>query len=147
MTHKQYERITRFYKSLENLGFTRDEADALRRIEMKLSRWSERECNGEVERDEDTQKTYILSPSYIAGRGEYKRWKCADLETGALKRLDKIINERNERYKGVNGAPDDIVLRYHQGDPRGCSLYVIRKSDIGDNKIDTVYTRGVAVCY
>ena len=38
---------------MDRAGFDVDTADALRRIEMTLSRWSERECNGEIERDGD----------------------------------------------------------------------------------------------
>lgn len=36
---------------------------------------------------------------------------------------------------------------YIQGDPRGCALYILRADDIGPGEsIDSVYTRGIAVC-
>ena len=43
------------------------------------------------------------------------------------------------------------LFAYHQGDPRGCSLYILKKSDHPADKqahgCDVNYTRGVAVCY
>jgi hypothetical protein len=36
---------------------------------------------------------------------------------------------------------------YHQGDPRGCTLYLVLKADVKPGEhIDQVYTRGIAVC-
>jgi hypothetical protein len=53
-----------------------------------------------------------------------------------LKRLGKIM------------AGHKRLLAYRQGDCRGCNLYILRKSQVaaGEN-VDSVYTRGVAVCY
>ena len=133
---KKYEQIHRFYENMEAYGFTIEESDKLRRIAMTLSRWCERECNGEIERDEATQK-----PFYVIQSIQNKRYATADKEAGALKRLKKIIDIRNAREK-------DEVVHYYQGDPRGCSLYILRKADIRkDERIDSIYTRGIAVCY
>lgn len=44
MTRQEAERQTRQADTLRGLGFTRDEADALRRISMTLQRWFELEC-------------------------------------------------------------------------------------------------------
>jgi hypothetical protein len=40
-------------QTLQALGFTPTESQALRRISMTLHRWAEHECNGIIERDEN----------------------------------------------------------------------------------------------
>lgn len=51
MTRKEAVRQTHQENTLMALGFTADEAAALRRISMTLHRWAEHECNGNIERD------------------------------------------------------------------------------------------------
>jgi len=100
-----------------------DDANTLRRAQITLRAWSERECgtdNGCIERDEDTGKTYWLT--YMTGR----RWPIRDLATGALKRVATVCAENGLHW-------------YHQGDPRGCALYVSRDPMDGSN-----YNNGVA---
>jgi hypothetical protein len=70
----------------------------------------------------------------------------ADREAGALRRIDKIVGARNLRYVGINGCKDDFVRSYHQGDCRGCALYLLREADLKGRAIDGCYTIGVAVC-
>lgn len=62
-TKAKFELISR----LRELGFSYEEAAELRRIEMTLSRWSEAECNGEIERDETTGKPERVSQAWING--------------------------------------------------------------------------------
>lgn len=132
-------RAANFYARMTGYGISTDDAYALRRIEMTLHRWAERECNGEVERDEKTGKT--LACYGMNGPGPIKRYPTADKETGALKRLAAIM----ARYPSL--------LAYHQGDPRGCALYIVKDSDLFDKhsvkelEINCVYNRGLAVCY
>lgn len=127
---RRYELISR----LATRGFTFDEAQQLRRIEMALSRWATRECGDgsdwAIERDDDIGKPYNV----YHGAGSARRYPIADKEAGALKRLAKLMESH----------PD--YLAYHQGDPRGCMLYIVAKSDIGDGDIRSLYTRGLAVC-
>lgn len=107
-----------------------DDAQALRRISMQLHRWHEYECgfeNGGIERDETTGKCYW----YNAMTG--KRTPCPDRETGALRKLDKIM----KRYPELRA--------YVQGDPRGCALYLLRPDDAPAGKEDSHYSRGIAV--
>lgn len=107
-----------------------DDAVALRRISMQLHRWHELECgieNGGVERDEATGKCYWYSS--FSGR----RTPCADRETGALKRLAKIMRQ----YPALRS--------YVQGDPRGCALYLLRPQDAPQGREDSYYSRGIAV--
>lgn len=140
--------IIRLYDQLRAMGFTLEEAQALRRIEMTLSRWNELECGDgneygswAIERDEETEKPFMVHHHYLHGRGKdyVTHTAIADRESGALKRLAKIVAARNAREA-------DAVVPYHQGDPRGCSLYIVRQSDIPpDGRIDSYYTRGIGV--
>ena len=115
---------------LMDLGFSNDEANRLRRISMTLHRWHEWECGTEkgcVARDETTGKTYWISS--MTG----KRWPTPDRETGAMKRLETILEGRN-------------VSAYIQTDPRGAALYILRPGDVpkgGD--VNAYYSRGICV--
>lgn len=116
---------------LISLGFTNDDAKALRRIAMQLHRWHELECGvdgGGVERDEATGRCYWYS-SYTG-----RRTPTVDRETGALKRLAALMS----RYTPL--------AYYVQGDPRGAAVYVLRPGDVPEGKeVDSYYSRGVAV--
>lgn len=136
MNRRQAENYNLMMDRLASYGIERDDREALRRIEMTLAKWSERECGDEygncIERDEVTGKPFL---TYDAGSGPRKRYTIPDKERGALKRLVAIM----ARYPSLRA--------YHQGDPRGCALYILKASDIpqgGD--ISTTYNRGIAVC-
>lgn len=132
---KKYDAWKTFYENLYRVGISQQEADQLRRLELILHRWAERECAGEIQWDAETGKTYRVSQAYLNGNGEYKHWPTPDRETGALRRLAVIMAAHGE------------LIAYHQTDPRGCALYILRKSDIRENeKIGFVYSRGIAVC-
>ncbi len=126
-------------KRLGELGIGYDDAQALRRISMTLRRWSELECgNGHwvIERDEETGKPYYYrcNHSYVDPHDLRARYRVADREKGALKRLQAIMSKH----------PD--LLAYHQTDPRGCAVYVLRKDDVPvGSSVDSVYNRGIAV--
>jgi len=125
---QRYEVINR----LQAAGISYEHANALRRISMTLQRWSEHECNGDIQRDEATNIPYW---HYGRGtQGPFLTTKIADREKGALKRLQAIV-----AY-----YPDFVA--YHQTDPRGCAVYLVRKSDVPEGmSIDSVYNRGIAV--
>lgn len=90
---------------LLDLGFTRDEAAALRRISMTLHRWHELECGDgneygswAIERDDNGDgPPYMVHHHYRHGRGPdtVSRTRIADRESGAKKRLAAIIDRRN----------------------------------------------------
>lgn len=109
------------------------DAIALRRISMQLHRWHELECGvegGGVERDEVTGKCTW----YNSNTGT--RTPHRDMETPALKRLEKIMH----KHRAVG------LRAYVQGDPRGCALYLIRPCDSPCAEEDNAhYSRGVAV--
>ena len=52
------------FNALGGMGFSNEEIEALRRIEMTLQRWGKQECGderGAIERDEATGKPYWLN--------------------------------------------------------------------------------------
>ncbi len=116
------------YIQLDRLGIGEEDATALIRASMALHRWAERECNGEIQRDEETGKPYVYSA--YDGR---KLYATADREKGALDRAKKIATKYG-------------LGLYHQTDPRGCALYLIRPGDVpAGADVDAYYSRGVAV--
>lgn len=127
---------------MERLGIGYDDAMILRRAEMTLSRWSELECGDSdnykswsVERDEMTNKPYMVIRPYTSNKAS--RYPIADRETGALKRVEQLLTEK---YPSLT--------YYHQGDPRGCSLYVMRKKDVNGLNISANYSsKGVCCNY
>lgn len=125
---------------LVRAGIEYEDALALRRIEMTLHRWFEAECGDsnayasfEIVRDGDEPD----SPPYRVCRLYDKsvvRYRIPDRETGARKRLTKIM----ARYPGFG--------YYVQTDPRGCALYILRPGDVGaDDDVSCVYARGLPV--
>ena len=147
MTKTEALRQARQTEVLQALGFTSDEADKLRRISMTLRRWHELECNGDVQRDETTGKTYA---QYGGGAGPFLTVKCADRETAAMKRLAAILGQRNGRPCMVAGEfkPCDgkKLEAYIQGDPRGAALYILRPGDVpAGADVSAYYTRGICV--
>lgn len=128
MNRKVHEMLNR----IESLGVSTDDAFALRRISMVLSRWSELECgtdNGGIERDEDTGKPYMVWYSNYDGKRHQS--PVADRERGALVRLNTIM----ARYPELDA--------YVQGDPRGAALYIYRK----DNPMLAASKYGIESCY
>lgn len=154
MTRKEAMRQTQQENMLLELGFTRDEADALRRISMTLHRWHELECgtdryclvrgrmvDGEFTYDDDGAPFYEFAG--VSGRGRYSR--TPDRETGAKQRLAAIIAARNSRPMPTYMRPGAFAA-YIQTDPRGAALYILRPGDVPEGKAaESYYTRGVCV--
>jgi hypothetical protein len=139
-----------------SLGFTADEVEALRRISMTLRRWHELECgndSGVIERDEATGKPYWVNyhSRYLSANDPRSRSRIADREAGALRRLQKIMRDVNERrFVGDTAstldAHCDDLNTYIQTDPRGAALYILRPGDIpAGYRADSCYTNGICV--
>src|SRR3990167_7234142 len=115
---------------------TFDDANTLLRAELTLQRWAELECgNGNdygswaIERDDNGDAPpFMVHHHYRHGNGTdtVTRTRIADREAGALRRVAAICKRLGAHY-------------YHQGDPRGCALYVSAEPINGGN-------RGVACC-
>jgi hypothetical protein len=122
---------------LTRAGISYDHACALRRISMTLQRWGELECGteqGAIERDEVTGKPYFTYADLMDKHGKRKRYPVPDREKGALKRLTAIM----AHYPGLSA--------YHQTDPRGAALYILRPGDVPEGKAaDAYYSNGIAV--
>jgi len=125
---------------LSRIGVSMEDALKLRRIEMTLQRWGELECGNSnehcsymVERDEVTGKPFMVS---ISNRdGKRRQRPIPDREKGALKRANEIVSK----------YPD--LIFYYQGDCRGCAVYLVPKKYVANGEnIDSVYSRGFAVC-
>ena len=131
MTRREAMELTAQQNRLMAIGISREDADTLRRISMTLRRWFERQCgidNGCIERDETTNKPYWLNSCTMG------RTPIADRETGARKRLAAVM------------AKYPALTYYVQGDPRGCSLYILTADQLDSRySIDSIYTRGIAV--
>lgn len=144
MNRKQRAMQEAVLDTLVSIGFTAGEAESLRRISMTLRRWHELECGidgGCIERDEKTGIPYWINHnhSYLSANDPRARWRIADRELGALRRLAEIMTARNDR--------ESVALsHYVQTDPRGAALYVIRPGDVpAGADVGSYYSRGVCV--
>ena len=134
MTKNQKLNLVSLISRMSEAGFTFAEVMTLRRCEMTLGRWGERECGDgtdwALERDETTDKPFNV----YHGEGKPRRYAIADKEKGALKRASAIAK--------LHGC--EI---FHQTDPRGCCLYITRKGDIPDGAdVTSCYNNGIAMC-
>ena len=116
------------FANLARMGISRDDAAALVRASAVLSTWSEHECNGAIQRDDVTDK-----PAWYNTHTGKRIGATSDREAGALKRVHAIA----ARYG---------LTAYHQGDPRGCALYLLTPEQLSGGKdISCYYSRGIAV--
>lgn len=116
------------FETLARMGIRYDDACALVRASATLHTWAEHECNGVIQRDDETDKPSWYSP--VTGRC---LGRTSDRETGAVKRAQAIA----ARYG---------LTAYYQGDPRGCALYLVRPDDVPPGAdIGSYYSRGIAV--
>src|SRR3990167_11449791 len=96
--------LTEYYDATGAIGMSFSDADAIRRDAQRLHRWAEAECNGEIERNEETGAVYR---NYnINGPGPIQQVKTADRETPAVKRINGIAGKYG-------------LIAMFQGDPRG----------------------------
>jgi len=116
------ERKDSCFPGLLSLGITYDDADSLRLLSMRLRRWAERECNGEISRRDDGKvETYNTYSGECVGLAR-------DMETPAIARVSAIV----AKYPGL--------AWFHQTDPRGAAVYVYRVADLAGRDIDACYS-------
>ena len=101
-------RTARLMQTLNRLGFTIEESLDLFKIERTLHRWHERECNGEIDRDEITGKVYGVFECHRRGPTR-TRLPIRDLETAALRKFAVIMTSH------------PLLKSYVQTDPRGAA--------------------------
>lgn len=143
MTKREAQRQNQQADTLQSLGFTYGEAEALRRISLTLRRWFEHECNGNIERDEERgNKPFWSNPN----SGKHYIAPAVDREAGALKRLQGIIDARKARGVNPENMRDGDITAYVQTDCRGVALYILRPGDVPDGAdVSAYYNRGIAV--
>ena len=113
MTKSERLRITELYYRMSEHGFTFEEMETLRKASNTLHRWSERECNEDIERREDGKVYLTVHPM----SGKPWSYPIRDMETAATKRINAILSN----HPGW--------AWYYQADPRGCSVYLYRVDD------------------
>ena len=173
MNRQEATRLNQQEATLQSLGFTAAEARSLRRISNTLRRWYERECNGEIERNEETGHVHGYNPNahYLDPHDPRAYYSVADRERGAERRLAAIIAARNERARNELQAcpncqqwqypptldcfnecvkrglvPSRDLTSYLQTDPRGASLYILRPGDVpAGADPSSYYSRGICV--
>lgn len=123
MNKREANRQNEQESKLLDLGFTRDEAEALRRISMTLRRWYELECGD--------------GNDYGHGKDTVSKTRIPDREKGAIKRLEKIIARVNARRN--TETFQGFLSYYLQTDPRGASLYIHQPG------ISAYYNRGLYI--
>lgn len=107
----------------DRYNISREDYKALALEEHRLQRWAEQECNGEIQRDDETGKPIRV---FTWDGIERARYAIADKEKGSLKRCEEIAASYGLKF-------------YHQGDPRGCQVHVYRESDLNGSDIRSVY--------
>jgi hypothetical protein len=103
--------------------------------------------------DEAAGKPYWINYNsrYLSANDTRSRSRIADREAGALRRLQKIMRDVNERrFVGDTAstldAHCDDLNTYIQTDPRGAALYILRPGDIpAGSRADSCYTNGICV--
>lgn len=136
------QRTALFFEMMGRVGFNTTETETLLKAERALHRWAEMECGTgtdtrteSIERDETTGKPFRRVQYSSAGQWRENCFPVRDMEAAALRRV-----------AAVAAAHPDLSF-YHQGDPRGCALYVLRPGDVpAGERADSYYSRGVAVC-
>jgi hypothetical protein len=132
MTKQQARRYQHLSEALYSHGITSPELDTLLRCQRVLHTWAEHECNGTIQRDDKTGKPYW----HFSDEQNFPRhrYRTPDREKGALRRVFLICAYHKLGY-------------YHQGDPRGCCLYILRPGDVPTGSDPgSCYSNGIAMC-
>ena len=126
-------------KAREVWGMDPNDYRRLALIEPQLHRWYEQECNGEIERDDETGKVFRVFGHNTPDQ-PIRRLPWKDMETGAINRAKAIAN----RYQG---------WIYINTDPRGCAVYFWRSGEPGprtigpDECINNCYATRALACF
>ena len=126
LTVSEQERFwERFNHAINRYGISQQDYKALALEEHRLQRWAEQECNGEIQRDDETGKPYTV---YMVGRGQDSaRFPTPDRETGCIRRCEEIAARYGLKF-------------FHQTDPRGCQVHIYREEDLQGSEICQVYS-------
>lgn len=133
--------IERGTKAQQRYGISHSAWVTLCDVEHVLASWTERECNGIIQRDEPTNRWPLGRPRCF-GVNEYgeptgKGWYVPDRAAGAMRRAVAVLA----------GLPD--VSIYWQQDPRGCTVYIYYRAEVlergGD--VSSLYSSVGTACF
>ena len=142
-----YSRLTRQQRSdwhersmraHEKYGIRYNDYAALCDYEHILHTWAERECNGEIERDEPSDRWPLGRPRRFAETMRGERLDLGYVPDYAAAAMRKIVR-RLSAYKGL--------AVYWQTDPRGCQVYIYRPTDCYGRDISTCYNSVAYPCF
>ena len=123
LTVSEQERFwERYNVAVNRYGISRQDYKALALEEHRLQRWSEQECNGEIQRDDETGKPFRHWPN----QPTMSPVPTPDKEAGSIRRCKEIAESYGLKF-------------FHQTDPRGCQVHVYRESDLQGSDIRSVY--------
>ena len=123
LTVSEQERFwERYNVAVNRYGISRQDYKALALEEHRLQRWSEQECNGEIQRDDETGKPFRHWPN----QPTMSPVPTPDKEAGSIRRCKEIAESCGLKF-------------FHQTDPRGCQVHVYRESDLNGSDIRSVY--------
>ena len=129
--------MTNFEWLAKHYGLTRYAWSILRNCERGLHRWSEQECNGEIQWDEDSNTPYRYRQS-IYGDFTESPQPCFNREA-------HLLDEARKQAKRFG------LEIYHQGDPRGCALWLYSQSALEERCERSEQLRkpgmGISACY
>jgi hypothetical protein len=141
MQQTKKQQTARFFDLMAENGFTYDETAALLKAERALRKWGELACGtGDGNRSVNVFRDESGRPFYRVQFYADRQWRESvqpkrDTEKAALAKVEAIM----ARKPGFRA--------YHQTDPRGCSLYIIRPGDIeAGGNVHALYNRGIALC-
>jgi hypothetical protein len=141
MKQTKKQQTDRFFDLMSENGFTHDETTALLRAERALRKWGELKCGtGDKNRSisvfrDESGKPFYRVQFYAGGQWRETVQPKRDTEKAAWNKVQSIM------------ASKPGFSAYHQTDPRGCALYVIRPGDIeAGGNVRALYNRGIALC-
>jgi hypothetical protein len=110
MTNKEF--------AINKLGLSAYRWLELRRAERGLHKWAEQECNGEIQREDESGLPKRYSKSIF---GDFT--KCL----GFIRDSEAYYLAEAKRHAKAAG-----LRVYHQEDPRGCQIYLYKQSDLDE---------------
>ena len=123
LTVSQQDRFwERFNHAINRYGISQQDYKALALEEHRLQRWAEEECNGTIQRDEETGKPFRHWPDWPS----MSPVPTPDREAGCIRRCEEIAARYGLKF-------------FHQLDPRGCQVHIYRESDLKGSEIGQVY--------
>lgn len=105
--------------------FTAAEWTALKSCQRTLHSWAEKECNGDIQYDNDGNPRRYYNDR--CGSPTVPGPVVPDKSETAMEKARKIASKHG-------------LSVYHQTDPRGCALHVYSAADLNGRKIDECYS-------